>query len=344
MECPDCDCPVISLTDNRGNGKCSTCHGTGIDAADQAFNILSDEHPCYKCNSSGDCPTCQGTGEIETDDSSLHASAFESGEAPSFNPTVSGTSWQPDSSSGESSFPTPTVSGAGWHTVLVLAVLVLVVGWSAIRGSRPTTPAEPTATIPTGPEGSGTQGTTMPPDQAEGSTPSDETEPPTLRSASDLESEIRSRLTHDGFWKIGVSAGRGGDVFLAGTVCSDAEVDEVVDLVKRVPGVTDVQFPNPEICKQNGRPYLGIRTPAAPGIKGALISEVDGGSPAFQAGFTRGDVITKLDGEVVTNSATLHRILGTCTPGQRLQITVIRQGTEQVLIVRLGEQRRRLGG
>jgi len=63
-ECPDCDNILIRLPDSIGDGKCSDCHGTGIDAADAMINILSDEHPCNTCNGTGQCQTCGGTGEV----------------------------------------------------------------------------------------------------------------------------------------------------------------------------------------------------------------------------------------------------------------------------------------
>ena len=54
-QCPDCDNILIRLTENLGNGRCSSCHGSGIDAAAKAFNILSDDHSCYVCSGTGQC-------------------------------------------------------------------------------------------------------------------------------------------------------------------------------------------------------------------------------------------------------------------------------------------------
>lgn len=59
-KCQDCDYP--------GDGRCSTCHGTGgetslLDAF--AESLVGDEQICKVCGGSGKCQTCGGTGGEE---------------------------------------------------------------------------------------------------------------------------------------------------------------------------------------------------------------------------------------------------------------------------------------
>jgi DnaJ-class molecular chaperone len=50
--CPDCDGGVLA-----GNGKCSRCHGSGVN-----LNLASAAPQCGFCKGTGACPTCEGTG------------------------------------------------------------------------------------------------------------------------------------------------------------------------------------------------------------------------------------------------------------------------------------------
>lgn len=74
------------------------------------------------------------------------------------------------------------------------------------------------------------------------------------------------------------------------------------------------------------------------------VREVADGSPAAEAGFRAGDVITVLDGVPVPNAARLDGLLGIYPDGQRVPITVRRADGEAALDVKLtAPQRCRLG-
>jgi S1-C subfamily serine protease len=70
---------------------------------------------------------------------------------------------------------------------------------------------------------------------------------------------------------------------------------------------------------------------------GALVRDVEAGSPAASAGITRGDVITALNGEAVKDSNMLRNEIAELQPGTEAKLTVIRDGKERVLSARLGE-------
>lgn len=77
---------------------------------------------------------------------------------------------------------------------------------------------------------------------------------------------------------------------------------------------------------------LGLRD-----VRGVLINSVTAGSPAEQAGLRRGDVITKLDGQPVTDGNALRNRIASAGPGAEVALTIVRQGKEQELRAKLGE-------
>jgi serine protease Do len=93
------------------------------------------------------------------------------------------------------------------------------------------------------------------------------------------------------------------------------------------------------------RPYLGVSyqmiseyealyyTDVVPG---ALILRVEPTSPASQAGIERGDIIIKFADQEVNRS--LADIIQEHSVGEKVEVTVVREGKEQTLTVVLGEQ------
>ena len=96
------------------------------------------------------------------------------------------------------------------------------------------------------------------------------------------------------------------------------------------------------------RAFLGVTIqPVTPNLaksfklsksEGALISDVNPGSPADRAGLKSGDVVTKLDGQPVLDSRSLRLQIGEMSPGKTVQLAVMRDGIEQRYSVALGEQ------
>ena len=70
--------------------------------------------------------------------------------------------------------------------------------------------------------------------------------------------------------------------------------------------------------------------------KGALISTPQPDSPAEKAGLKTGDVITKVDGKGIDDARDLARKIGGMAPNTKAELTVFRDGKEQVMRVTLG--------
>ncbi|MCB1213171.1 MAG: Do family serine endopeptidase [Chlamydiia bacterium] len=67
-------------------------------------------------------------------------------------------------------------------------------------------------------------------------------------------------------------------------------------------------------------------------VEGALVAEVQSGSPAERAGIKRGDLITEVNGKRVDNPGTLRKIVALTYPGKPLEIKLYRD--EQFLVVK----------
>jgi S1-C subfamily serine protease len=70
-----------------------------------------------------------------------------------------------------------------------------------------------------------------------------------------------------------------------------------------------------------------------------LVSDVTPDSPAAHAGVKRGDVIRKVDNEDVHNPNALRNKIALTEPGTEVTLTVLRDGKEQQLKVKLAELR-----
>ena len=71
--------------------------------------------------------------------------------------------------------------------------------------------------------------------------------------------------------------------------------------------------------------------------EGALVSNVDAGSPADKAGLKTGDVIRKVNGLPIVASGDLSALIGQSTPGEKVSLEVWRQGKREELTARLGD-------
>ena len=71
-------------------------------------------------------------------------------------------------------------------------------------------------------------------------------------------------------------------------------------------------------------------------VAGALVSEPQPNSPAAKAGIESGDVITSVDGNVVSDARDLARRIGTMAPGTSVKLGVLHQGQEKTVTITLG--------
>ncbi|MCX8033808.1 MAG: DegQ family serine endoprotease [Thermodesulfovibrio sp.] len=91
-------------------------------------------------------------------------------------------------------------------------------------------------------------------------------------------------------------------------------------------GVT-VQDIDPEMAKANN-----IKE-----IKGAVVTDVQEGSPAEKAGIIRKDIILSFDGKDVDDSAHLRNLVVSTPPGKNVKIEIIRNGKTHTLTATVGE-------
>jgi putative serine protease PepD len=80
--------------------------------------------------------------------------------------------------------------------------------------------------------------------------------------------------------------------------------------------------------------YLGVSIGDAAG--GAVVQQVQSGSPAAKAGLAAGDVVTAVDGQSVTDAASLTAAVGGYSPGDRVTLSYTRNGSTHTASVKLG--------
>jgi len=95
-------------------------------------------------------------------------------------------------------------------------------------------------------------------------------------------------------------------------------------------------------------PYMGVSlTDLAPetarrfGVEaesGALVAEVEPSGPAARAGIEAGDIVTAVGEQEVRSSGDLLSALRRYVPGDRVEVTVLRDGAEERINLRLGER------
>lgn len=93
------------------------------------------------------------------------------------------------------------------------------------------------------------------------------------------------------------------------------------------------------------KPYIGVsvtdvseETQSYGLPQGAAVKSVVEDSPCAKAGLQVNDIITHVNGEVITGSSDLVSLVGKCEVGQTLKLTVYRQGSSQDIELTVGEQ------
>ncbi len=71
---------------------------------------------------------------------------------------------------------------------------------------------------------------------------------------------------------------------------------------------------------------------------GVVVSEVQKGSPAEDAGIKAGDVIVELDGKLMATASQLRNAVGIRRVGDKVKIKLIREGSQKTLTVKIGER------
>jgi len=73
---------------------------------------------------------------------------------------------------------------------------------------------------------------------------------------------------------------------------------------------------------------------------GVLVTMVQEGGPAAQAGIRQGDVIVEVNDQRTEDIDKLRHLIAKASPGSRVRIKLIRDREERVLSVRVGERPR----
>src|SRR5277367_546567 len=109
-------------------------------------------------------------------------------------------------------------------------------------------------------------------------------------------------------------------------------VDNVVDSLEHG-GVVNRGYLGVQIqpVSQDIADGLGLKT-----ANGALVDEAMPETPAAKAGLKSGDVITKLNGEEVKDASDLTRHIGALKPGEKVELTYLRDGAEKTANITLG--------
>jgi serine protease Do len=74
---------------------------------------------------------------------------------------------------------------------------------------------------------------------------------------------------------------------------------------------------------------------------GVVVTSVFEGDPAHQAGLKVGDIILKIGGADVDSPNTLIRIIGTITPGQTINLDILRNGEAKMVPVKLESKKKK---
>ncbi len=93
----------------------------------------------------------------------------------------------------------------------------------------------------------------------------------------------------------------------------------------------------PAVHSGNGkkRAWLGTIPDFVEGVGGVKLSGVMPGSPAEESGLTRGDVLTKFNGDVIANLRDLTLVLQQHSEGEMVEVVVIREEQEKSFYITL---------
>ena len=87
-----------------------------------------------------------------------------------------------------------------------------------------------------------------------------------------------------------------------------------------------------EISKENFGKF-GLRD-----VRGVAVEKVVENSPAAAAGIREGDVIVRFNGDNVTSTRKLTRLIGEVDPDHQVKLTIARNGSEQEITATLGKR------
>ena len=128
-----------------------------------------------------------------------------------------------------------------------------------------------------------------------------------------------------------IVSGSGGNIGIGFAIPVDLALNVASNLIERgeVPRGLLGLYPeslNPELADA-----FGLDT-----TRGALVNQVQEGSPADQAGLRHGDVIVRIDDVDIESAPQLRLVVSQMMPGSEVDVTIIRNEEERVIPVTLG--------
>jgi serine protease Do len=128
---------------------------------------------------------------------------------------------------------------------------------------------------------------------------------------------------------IGESGGSQGIGFAVPVNLAHSVMDQILTNGKVVRGYMGIllQEVTPQMAKAFGEKEA----------HGVVVGDVTAGSPAQQGGIERGDIILDMNGKPVNDRNQLRNEVSMMQPGTSVKLTVLHNGTEKNLTVKLGE-------
>lgn len=103
-------------------------------------------------------------------------------------------------------------------------------------------------------------------------------------------------------------------------------------------GVQGFSFSNPSFGNSDhNRALLGVLTVPSDSTHGAIVAQVEKGSPADSAGIQNGDIITKINKDDIHSAQDLSNEIGKFSPGTVVTVTYNRNGETNQADVKLGQ-------
>ena len=113
-----------------------------------------------------------------------------------------------------------------------------------------------------------------------------------------------------------------------------------------IPSNEAVEICEKIIAKENSpEPYIGITISekyTAEVLKfygyptGAVVLSVYSGSPAYEAGLRKGDIITEFSGTEITEYTVLEKLMSNCKPNQKVNLKLYRSGRYYTTTITVG--------
>jgi serine protease Do len=132
----------------------------------------------------------------------------------------------------------------------------------------------------------------------------------------------------------------GGDAGVLGFAIPINTARRVMDDVRRV-GHVRVPWMGVSYSDITSEIASAFRLPIKQGI---IVAEVEKGGPSALAGIRKGDIIVEVDGKKIADGGDLQKILQSKDVGDKMEVTVYRDGKRQKITVNLQEMPMRLRG